>query len=573
MSLCSWIVLVSLSSFSSVLAQKNPLSSPLGPVVDIGYAAFAGNSTSPAGQANTSVTFFGGIPFAQPPLGNLRWRAPQMLDESGMASTVTDARSWGPACIQFPATVGIGTEDCLKLNVWKPTNASEGDNLPVIGGGFYAGSPQGFPLYDWVDQHPTGLVGVSIAYRLGMMGFFGGPTIPGFTSAPFTDSSESSSQDLDPQVAHMNVGLLDQRAGLEWVQRHITKFGGDPDNVSIYGESAGGASMVMQVTAYGGTKPVPFKRVTAESIGFNTRTDAEIELIFANATEFIGCPASGPDTLPCMRNASVGAIVSTINRTPEGFFSPVPEGPNPNAFMPDLPSRLIRSGNFSTVEFNGGHCTNDGTRFAGGTPDQFQTPGDVKRMVLSGISNETQDQALALYPIGPEFPTEWDVAWNIAGQEVFACMDWLLAEALVAKGVENVFSYRWNAPDTVLYNANPYLGAMHTSDLYYLFDGRSATFCSSINAGNTFAPFNTSEAVLAHEAIAFWTSFGTSGDPSSSKLAISPSWEKFVSENGQMQFTRGNDSMTASGMETIPQDEIQRCKFWMSEEVTQQIRV
>ncbi|KAK7457752.1 hypothetical protein VKT23_010091 [Stygiomarasmius scandens] len=515
------------------------LTSPLGPVVDLGYTAFAGNSTSPAGQANSSVTFFGGIPFAQPPLGNLRWRAPQMLNESTTASAVTDARDWGPPCIQRPAMVGVGSEDCLTLNVWKPTNASEGDKLPVVvyihGGGFYANSPQGFPLYDWVAQHPTGLVGVSVTYRLGMMGFLGGPTIPGFTSAPFSRLSEESSrnQELDPQTAHMNVGLLDQRAGLEWVQRHIAKFGGDPENVSIYGESAGGASMVMQVTAYGGTKSVPFKRVTAQSIGFGpTRTDEEIELTFNNAANFLGCPSSSPETLPCMRNASLGAIVSTINLTPNGFFAPVVEGPNPDAFMPDLPSRMIKAGNFSTVEFNGGHCTGDGKTFASGSPDQFQTPEDVKRIVFSrwpGVSNETQDQALALYPIGSEFPTQWDRAWNMAGQAIFTCMDWLLADALVARGVKNVYSFAWNAPDTVLYNARPYLGAMHTSDLYYLFDGTNTI----ANAGNTFTPFNASEAALAREAIGFWTSFGSSGNPSDSKLDTSPSWTKFVSVNGE----------------------------------------
>lgn len=109
------------------------LTSPLGPVVDLGYAAFAGNSTSPSGILNSNVTFFGGIPYAEPPLGDLRWRAPKNLDENATTQDgkIMDARNWGPPCIQRPAVVGIGSEDCLTLNVWKPTNASEGDKLPV----------------------------------------------------------------------------------------------------------------------------------------------------------------------------------------------------------------------------------------------------------------------------------------------------------------------------------------------------------------------------------------------------------------------------------------------------------
>ncbi|KAJ6517036.1 Carboxylesterase [Mycena vulgaris] len=125
--------------------------------------------------------------------------------------------------------------DCLTLNIWKPTNASAGAGLPVVvyihGGGFYANSPQGFPLYDWVAQHPGGIIGVSITYRLNLFSFLGGPVV-------------AADGDL-------NTGLLDQRAGLEWVQRHISKFGGNPENVTIYGESAGGASVVMQIAAYG----------------------------------------------------------------------------------------------------------------------------------------------------------------------------------------------------------------------------------------------------------------------------------------------------------------------------------
>ncbi|KAF8957889.1 hypothetical protein BDZ97DRAFT_1706401 [Flammula alnicola] len=86
------------------------LTSSLGLVVSLGYAAFAGNSTSPAGISNSPVTFFGDIPYAQPPLGNLRFRAPQPLNEHGSTQEVTDARNWGPPCIQRPAVPGIGSE-------------------------------------------------------------------------------------------------------------------------------------------------------------------------------------------------------------------------------------------------------------------------------------------------------------------------------------------------------------------------------------------------------------------------------------------------------------------------------
>ncbi|PPQ94411.1 hypothetical protein CVT25_002499 [Psilocybe cyanescens] len=536
------------------VAFAAPLTSNLGPVVDLGYAAFAGNSTSPAGTTNGPVTFFGNIPYAQPPLGNLRFRAPQPLNENGKAQTVTDARNWGPACIQRPAVVGIGSEDCLTLNVWKPTNATEGAKLPVIvyihGGGFYAETPQGFPLYDWVAQHPGGIIGASITYRLGVLGFLGGPQVA-------ADGA-------------LNAGLLDQRAGLEWIQRHISKFGGDPNEVTIVGESAGGASIIMQVVAYGGSKPAPFKRAVAQSIGFGpTRNESEVELDFNMAASLIGCPASDKTTMSCLRQASVGAIVSAINRIPNEI-SPVVEGSN--GFLPDLPSRLITSGKFSIVDFLGGHCTGDGNTFAGGTPEQFKTEDDIRNIVFSrwpGVkSGDTITQALALYPApgtpGSTFSTQYERATAIAGDIIFTCMDWFFAEKSLERGVKNVFAFSWNAPDTVLYNANPYLGAMHTSDLYYLFDGTKA--------------FNTSEAALSKEAIAYWTSFVANGDPSVDKEAISPIWSKFATGTGsdtrsRLRLTRGGDSKTASVMEGITSAQMERCKFWMSDAVVAQTRV
>ncbi|KAJ6503899.1 Alpha/Beta hydrolase protein [Mycena sanguinolenta] len=557
--------MLTLFLYLSVLVRFSTaqLTSNLGPVVDLGYAAYAGNTTSPAtGIDHGPVAFYGNIRYVQPPLGNLRFRAPAMLDESGVASEVIDARDWGPPCIQRPAVVGIGSEDCLTLNVWKPTNASAGDSLPVAvyihGGGFYANTPQGFPMYDWVAQHPGGIIGVSITYRLNMLGFLASPVV-------------AADGDL-------NTGLLDQRVGLEWVQRHISAFGGNPQNVTIYGESAGGASVVMQIAAYGGSKPAPFQRATAQSIGFGpTNTMDQSDAFFTSAAGFIGCPASGDEAMPCLRKASLGAIVSAINRIPNGAFAPVIE--DADGFLPDLPSRLIASNKIQNVEFTGGHCTGDGNTFAGGSPEDFQTDDDIRRIVFSrwpGVSNATIDQALALYPepgaTGSSFATQYDRAAAMAGDIIFTCMDWFLAEQLTANGVENVFAFSWNAPDPVIFAQTPYQGAAHTSDLYFLFDGTN-TFG---NAGNTFKAFNTSEAVVSKEAIAYWTSFAATGDPSTDKESISPVWESFAAPDGSRRhlfITRGTNTATNSTMETTTAAKIQRCQFWMSENVTAQTRI
>lgn len=100
---------------SATALHKPPtLTSPLGPVVNLGYAAFAGNTTSPTGVQDGPVTFFGGIPYAEPPLGDLRWRAPKKLDEGRVTTNVSDARGWGAPCIQRPAVLGVGSEGQLQ---------------------------------------------------------------------------------------------------------------------------------------------------------------------------------------------------------------------------------------------------------------------------------------------------------------------------------------------------------------------------------------------------------------------------------------------------------------------------
>jgi len=175
-------------------------------------------------------------------------------------------------------------------------------------------------------------------------------------------------------------------------------------------------------------------------------------------------------------------------------------------------------------------------------------------------------------PRAVRFTTQYERATAMAGDIIFTCMDWFLADKLTSRGVENVFAFSWNAPDTVLFNAQPFLGAMHTSDLYYLFDGTN-TFN---NAGNTFTPFNTSEATLSKEAIAYWTSFGATGDPSVDKEETSPAWESFAGPGGtrrHMVLTRGGNMATNSTMGNFTTEQIQRCQFWMSANVTAETRI
>jgi para-nitrobenzyl esterase len=182
---------------------------------------------------------FLGIPYAAAPVGDLRWRAPQPVEPW---SGARDASRFGPSCIQppFPSAVGVmdageQSEDCLYLNVWKPKNAG-GDKLPVmmwIHGGSYIIGSGSWPMHDGATFARQDVVYVSINYRLNYFGFFAHPAL--------------TEENADGLLA--NYGILDQIAALKWIQRNIAAFGGDPGNVTIFGESAGGTFTNLLMTS------------------------------------------------------------------------------------------------------------------------------------------------------------------------------------------------------------------------------------------------------------------------------------------------------------------------------------
>src|SRR5690606_19906476 len=186
------------------------------------------------GEALDGVNAFRGIPYAQPPVRQLRWRAPVAAERW---DGVRDATEFGPACHQPPSRPGSiyapanplpMSEDCLSLNVWTP---AEAENAPVfvwIHGGALTGGASSETMYDGARLAERGIVVVSINYRLGVLGYLAHPEL-----------SKESADNISG-----NYGLLDQIEALRWINRNIAAFGGDPGNVTIGGESAGALSVM-----------------------------------------------------------------------------------------------------------------------------------------------------------------------------------------------------------------------------------------------------------------------------------------------------------------------------------------
>jgi para-nitrobenzyl esterase len=230
------------------------------------------------GTRDGDISAFKGIPFAAPPVGDLRWRPPQPAPRW---SGARDATAYGSACMQKPGISlenggdpGPLNEDCLYLNVWTP-RAEPGARLPVmvwIHGGaliFGAGS---LPLYDGEPLARQGVVVVTLNYRLGPLGFFAHPAL-----------------DKAAPNGPANFGLLDQIAALQWVRRHIASFGGDPSNVTVFGQSAG-AQSVLALMASPPAKGL-FQRAIAQSpYGVPSHPRAKARQTGVRLAEAVGLP-------------------------------------------------------------------------------------------------------------------------------------------------------------------------------------------------------------------------------------------------------------------------------------------
>ncbi|KAH9915056.1 carotenoid ester lipase [Epithele typhae] len=375
------------------------------------------DSATVIGKLNGSVVHYLGIPFAQPPIGDLRLRAPQPI--SPFTGTV-NATAFGNQCIQqtfpnltFPADVpaAVGqylsafvtpapvpeSEDCLNLNVIVPANATQEDKLPVVvwiyGGGFQAGSNAVFPGEAIVARsveigHPV--IYMAMNYRLSAFGFLGGKEVK--------------------EAGVANLGLLDQRESLKWIQKYISAFGGDPEKVMIWGESAGAISVAHHMLANNGDPQGLFRAGFMESgspapVGQvdNPYLQTTYDTIVVDA----GC-ADSANSLSCLRQVPTGKLKAAMDQTPT-FLSfkqlNTPWFPRADGgYIKQEPQHQLISGAIATIPFVIGNDLDEGSALSFPTLN-LTTDDEVLDYIQANFFRNTSRAVVAnvlnLYPQDP----------------------------------------------------------------------------------------------------------------------------------------------------------------------------
>ncbi len=442
------------------------------------------------GTTENGLTVYKGIPFAAPPVGDLRWRPPQ---PPAKWDGVLQATKFAPGPIQSGNPPSGKSEDCLYLNIWTPAK-SAGESIPVLvwiyGGGFGGGATSE-PNYSGENLAKKGVVLVSIAYRVGLMGFFAHPEL----------SSESQNH------VSGNYGLLDMIAGLQWVRKNIAAFGGDPDKVTIFGESAGGIAVSM-LCASPLAKGV-FQGAISQSGGSfgpprPTTYPGENQKRLADAER---------DGQTYLKNAGVSSIAELrkleAGKLPavRGMSWPIIDG----WVIPDDQYKLYEAGKFNDTPILVGYNSDEGASFS-----PPKTPEDYITGVRARYGKFAED-LLKAYPAGTN--TVPKTARDLARDAAFGWHTWIWARLQSGTGKSKAFYYYFDQhPDYPADSPRAGYGSPHGQDVAYVFQ--------HLNASN---PQVTKNDLEISEAMAtYWTNFAKYGDPSGPGV---PVWPAFSDQN------------------------------------------
>jgi carboxylesterase type B len=473
--------------------------------------------------------FFLGMPYAEPPLGDLRFRQAQSLNTSW--SGAKNATTYSYECIGYGSDQWVLgnhiSEDCLTLNVVRPSGTS--GSLPVavwIHGGGYTEGGNADPRYNlsFIVQQSvyarSPIIGVSINYRLQAWGFMFGREIMEEGSA--------------------NMAIRDQRLALHWVQENIAALGGDPTKVTIWGESAGGFSIGMQLVAYGGRDDKLFRAAISESgvaVGMASSevTPEAWQPYYDNITKAANC-SSANNTLACLRAVPVDVLSSIFNSsvTAGASFSPVID----NDFLPDTGSNLILAGKFVKVPYLLGANHDEGTAFGRrgiNTTEQF-----LASLTSSGIDNATAATIAVVYPDIPEigipptfngrppaslaFGSQFKRAAAYGGDEVMHAPRRLTSQ-MWAKYNTTSYSYVF---DVIPNGLDGTVGATHFQEVAFVFHNIGGVGYDNAVAVPPFAGKPESYTQLSTMMSRMWISFIVDVDPNNSGGELISPFHPFI---------------------------------------------
>ena len=450
-------------------------------------------------SADSKVRIFKGIPFAAPPVGALRWRAPQ---PAASWTGVRKATEFGSRCMQGHIYNDMmfrdpgPSEDCLYLNVWTPAASAE-EKLPVMvwiyGGGYGAGAASE-PRQDGENLARKGVVVVSMNYRLGVFGFLVHPELA-------KESGHASSG---------NYGLMDQTAALEWVRKNIAAFGGDPGKVTIFGESAGSFSVSAQMAS-----PLAqglFQRAIGESGAFFSATLGLKTLAKAEEDDAKFAAAAGAPTIEALRAKPAEELLQAALK--EGSvvrFAPVVDG----WFFPDTAYAIYAAGKQSQVPLLAGWNADEGSARAIFKSDPATAANFIKR--AKDLYGEKADAFLKLYPAASDEQAERS-AQDLAGDQFIAFSTWKWIEMHAATGKSREYRYEFDeAPPAPA--GGVARGAYHSAEIEFVF-----RVLVSKNL-----PWRPEDFKLSELMSAYWSNFAKTGDPNGPGL---PKWPAYGAADG-----------------------------------------
>jgi para-nitrobenzyl esterase len=454
------------------------------------------------GVYSNGMSVYKGIPYAKPPLNDLRWREPQPVRPW---KGVRPAAVFAPACMQTGVSMPgeappAISEDCLYLNIWTPARTAH-ERLPVIvwihGGGYSTGSAS-MPLY-WGDKlAQRGVIVVTVAYRLGPLGWLAHPELT-------RESVHHSSG---------NYGLMDQLAALRWIQRNIEAFGGDPTRVTIAGQSAG-AMAVSELMASPRAKGL-FQRAIGESGGLFEPIQVAPDYFLANA-EALGekyLTSLGVSSIAELRKLPASKL---LTGNAASITHPIVEP----YVLPVAPYEVFASGR-----------QNDVPVLVGSNAEEARSLVDVSKVQAATFA---ADLAAAFGPLPPALIAAYPHASDAEARQArldlerdlrFGWDMWAWARLQAATGRSPVYYYSFQQrppfPKDTVYAG---WGASHYAELWYVFD----------HLDQYSWPWTAADHNLAAEVSGYWVNFAASGNPNGPGV---PPWPAFENGKNQVQYLR-----------------------------------